>query len=217
MKKNLVLLLVMMCICTSCNLHRHDDVQVDVTISISNAINLEDDTADEARISFNDFPTNLTDWEQMRTQVKNAPEGVLLMQLLAFELYHKRTFEGQQAVAKNSTTTAYNETMERLPDIFGKQTGGDIQYARPYIVWSYLEGATPENGYKPSTPYTIRVRERMNSKQWSDMGNGYVYTLEVYSEGYDTHWRAVQVIFSKGEWLIFSCPALYAQCKEIQK
>lgn len=191
--------------------------QKTASIRISRPMNLDDARRDETTIVFDRFPGSLSEWERMRAQVKDAPEGILAMQLLAYELYRSNTTDGQRAVEKNSTSSAYRESMERLPEIFGKRNGGDNQYARPYIVWSYLDGSTPDNGYTPTSPYTLQVRERMNSKQWSELAGGYVYILEVYSNGYDTPWRAVQVILKDGQWYIYGCPALYTQCKKSRK
>lgn len=209
----LPLLLAVVALITGCNGLDPVDGGTAVSCHASGVIDLDDKVQDEVRISFESFPSTLADWVATESEQHVRPEGVVLLQLMAFELYHTRTSAGEKAVARNNTSSAYSEVMQQLPEIFGKSKSDDKQYARPYIVYSYLEGATPDNGYAPTTPYTIRVRERLNSKQWSEMAGGYVYTLEVYSDGYDTPWRAVQVINQGGVWKVFSSPALYTQCK----
>lgn len=184
-----------------------------IQISIKNPINLSDGTRDEAQITFSQFANNLDEWTDAREKMQSSPEGCVLMELLAFELYRLNQQAGQRAVELNSTSSAASEAMRQLPEIMGVRNGGDNQYARPYIVYTYLHGSTPDNGYTPTKPLTITVRERMNSKQWSELAGGYIYTLEVYSNGYDTPWRAVQVIYQNGQYRMFGCPALYTQCK----
>ncbi|MBR5712117.1 MAG: hypothetical protein IKX54_00820 [Lachnospiraceae bacterium] len=71
-----------------------------------------------------------------------------------------------------------------------------------YKVRSYFKGATPQNNYMPSSPYTITVSENPYSR--TNFADGYL-TLWIASGGADTP-RQVTLRQKKstGEWFIFS-------------
>ncbi len=67
-----------------------------------------------------------------------------------------------------------------------------------YKTFSFFEGATPENGYKPNTPYTIKVSENpysFNEENWA--------TLYVTSGGADNP-RPIKLRKkpSTGQWFL---------------
>ncbi|MBE6846890.1 MAG: hypothetical protein E7503_02000 [Ruminococcus sp.] len=67
-----------------------------------------------------------------------------------------------------------------------------------YKTFSFFEGATPENGYKPNTPYVIRVSENpysFDEENWA--------TLYVTSGGAD-HPRPIKLRKkpSAGQWFL---------------
>ena len=49
------------------------------------------------------------------------------------------------------------------------------------------------------------------------MLKGYVIHLQLYSDGYDTPWRNVDVVKQKGDdyYRVSNCPAILTQCKEV--
>ncbi len=69
---------------------------------------------------------------------------------------------------------------------------------KSYKAFSFFEGATPENGYKPNTPYVIRVSENpysFDEENWA--------TLYVTSGGAD-HPRPIKLRKkpSTGQWFL---------------
>ena len=81
-----------------------------------------------------------------------------------------------------------------------------------------LQGAKPSSGYNPDKPYTIRLRkDPTKSDERSQMLKGYVIHLQLYSDGYDTPWRNVDVVKQKGDdyYRVSNCPAILTQCKEV--
>lgn len=68
-----------------------------------------------------------------------------------------------------------------------------------YIPYSYFEDATPENGYEPSLPFTLLIREIMFSYRQP----GYV-TLYIQSSGDETpRWIQLRKKESTGEWFLW--------------
>ena len=86
------------------------------------------------------------------------------------------------------------------------------------MVSTYFKGAKPSNGFNPEKPYTIQVRkDPTRGDERSQLLKGIVKHLQVYSDGYDTPWRGVDVVQQKGDtyYRVSNCPALYTQCKEV--
>ena len=167
-------------------------------------------------ISFLEFPSTIDEWKQMQKTFGLKPEGAVALQVMAFELYRNNRTDGEQALKLNNTSTNYNSTVERLREIMGK----DQYYARPYIAWALLEGATPENGYNVLPPYSLRIKVDPNKKyQESQLLHGTVISLLIDSKGWDTNWRGVEVVRPAGSdyFVVSNCPAMYTQCKEAKK
>ena len=164
-------------------------------------------------VKFDAFPTTVNEWKAMQQKLGCEPQGAVALQVMAFELYRNNRTAGEEALKLNNTTTNYNSTVERLKEIMGK----DQYYARPYIAWAMLEGATPENGYKVDPPFTINIKVDPNKKyQDSQMLHGTVIYLLIDSKGWDTNWRSVEVVKPEGSdyYVVSNCPAMYTQCKE---
>lgn len=170
----------------------------------------------EVTVSFDQFPASLAQWKRMQEQMGTTPDGAVALQVMAFELYRNNRTDGEAALRLNNTGTNYNSTVERLREIMGK----DKYYARPYIAHAMLQGATPENGYTASSPYTISLKVDPNKKyQESQLLKGTVIYLLLYSKGWDTSWRGVEVVKPQGSnyYVVSNCPAMYTQCKEALK
>lgn len=72
---------------------------------------------------------------------------------------------------------------------------------KDYVPRSYFEGATPQNNYEPSAPYTIRFFENPYSR--ANIDEGYL-TLHVESGGADSP-RQIRLRTkpSTGEWFLW--------------
>lgn len=170
----------------------------------------------EATISINRFPNNLNEWKELQKQVADRPEGAVLMQLAAFELYYRNTEAGTEAVKLGNVESNVNSVLRIICDKFGKTQYKD--QLMPYLTASYLQGAEPTNGYNPTKPYTIRVRTNpVQGYERSEMLKGYVLYLQIYSSGYDTPWRGCEVIKQKGNefYTVNNSPSMYTGCKDI--
>ncbi len=168
----------------------------------------------ESTITFEHFPHSVADFESAMAQLGDEPQGAVVLLLMAMELYRNDEQAGTKCLELINTDSNLPGTVRLLKD---KLRGTD-SYARPYQVASFMQGATPMNGYNAPTPYKVKVRTHpSNPYQKSEMLKGWVLELQVYSDGFDTPWRGVQVIKSKGDdhYRIFGCSSLITQCKEI--
>lgn len=191
--------------------------KINKNVSITGFVNPDQWEGDaRAGVTFNNFPTSLEEWKDMRASLGNEPQGAVALQVMAFELYRNNRADGEEALKLNNTSTNYNSTVERLKEIMGK----DKYYARPYIAWAMLRGATPENGYTVRPPYIIDMKVDPNKKyQESQILHGTVIYLLIDSKGWDTNWRGVEVVKPQGSdyYVVSNCPAMYTQCKASKK
>ncbi len=88
----------------------------------------------------------------------------------------------------------------------------DLQFMRDrfmdgkdYKPRSYFDGATPENDYQPSEPYTLTIKEQSNSRDQADM-----ITLYMVSGGADSP-RPVTLRHkpSTDEWFLWEYSSLF--------
>lgn len=172
---------------------------------------------EEATVTFSHFPKTIEGFKQIQQQIGGTPQGAVALQLIAFELYNQNTEAGTAAIALNNTDINVPSVMRRLPDIFGKNSL-DESYPRKHIVATFLEGATPENGFNPTQPYTVTVRShRINKYERSEILQGYVLYLEARSSGYSSEWRGCEVVRQKGSeyFKVSNSPSMYVQCMPV--
>ncbi|MBR3698151.1 MAG: hypothetical protein IKM85_01375 [Bacteroidales bacterium] len=189
-------------------------LRTSVNNTIRNSIN--NSTAFSEKYVVNSIPKTYNEFEAMYYELAKTPDGCVVLELLAMEMYRTNNSAGVRALQLVNTETNYNTMMRRLPEIFRE---GD-SYARPYLVASYMEGAEPENGYNPDKPYVIRVQpNRGQPSQYSEMMQGTTYPMKVYCYGADTHWRPVTVIMLDGDeyYKMHECSSVTLQCKEIKR
>lgn len=167
------------------------------------------------KVSINGIPATLDEFKTLQAELGTTPEGCIMLQLVAMEMYRRDKAVGLECLRLNNTSTNLNSVTGRLNEIFRPND----TYARPYIVSSYFAGAKPSNGYNPNKPYTIEVRRNpaYPDDMRSQLLRGYVKYMQVYSDGYDTAWRGVEVVQQQGDtyFRVSNCPSLYTQCKEI--
>lgn len=168
-----------------------------------------------ASVSISRIPRNVAEFKELQKKLGTTPEGCVMLQLVAFEMFGRDKNVGEQCVNLNNTDINVPSVMRRLPDILTRK---DDTYVRRHLVATYFDGASPENGFNPTSPYTIKVRtSQVHQYERSNSLKGYVLHLEVYSTGYDTPWRGCEVVKQKGSeyYKVCNSPSMYVQCKEV--
>ena len=172
-------------------------------------------SAQTTTCSIEKIPASLEEFQALQAELGTTPEGCIMLQLVAMEMYRRDRAVGQECLRLNNTDTNLSSVTGRLKEIFRENDS----YARPYLVSSFFNGAKPSNGYNPEKPYTIQVRRNpvYPEDERSQMLKGYVKHMQVYSDGYDTPWRGVDVVLQKGDtyYRVSNCPSIYTQCKEV--
>lgn len=139
---------------------------------------------------FTSLPTDLTELKALPESVLNSPYKTAALTLAVLCNYQSNpdaTFEMLDFLKGPEAVSEYEKQFirERLR---GKE----------YKTFSYFNGATPENGYTPTKPYTISVNENPYSfpdENWA--------TLYVKSSGADSP-RGIKLRRkpSTGQWFL---------------
>ena len=169
---------------------------------------------EEATVTFSHFPKTVADFKKAQEQLGSRPEGAVVLQLMAFEMWHKDPKMGKECIELCNVSTNYYSVESRIKEVYRKNDS----YGREHLVATYLGGSTPENGFNPKKPYTVRVRSsKVHPYERAQSLKGYVLYLEVYSSGYDTHWRGCEVVKQKGSpyYKVSNSPSMYVQCQEV--
>ena len=193
-----------------------------LVVNIAGAIDHTVFTKDQSgTVIFNRFPVSVGEFKKIQEQIGGEPHGAVALELMAAEMYRRNTKIGTECLTLCNTTVNVNIQTDRWKELFGK----DINYARPYQIGAFLKGATPENNYTPSEPYTIEVKVN-NGRPYqniTDYQSVELY-LEVLTKGKDHGSETVYVVkpnpcnsYPDGSrfFLVNNCPGLYAQVKEI--
>lgn len=183
--------------------------------AIKSAANNASSKALSDKVSIERIPATLEEFQALQAEIGTTPEGCIMLQLVAMEMYRRNRSVGIDCLQLNNTDTNLSSMKRRLDELYRENDS----YARPYLVSSCFKGATPANGYNPTKPYTIQVRRDPTrpEDERSQILKGYVKHLQVYSDGYDTPWRGVDVVQQKGDeyYRVSNCPAILTQCKEV--
>lgn len=168
------------------------------------------------KITINSIPKTYAEFETLYNELATTPEGTVALELVAMEMYRVNQSVGTRCLKLINTDTNYATMMRRLPEIFNE---GD-SYGRPYLVASYMQGASPENGYNPDKPYVIQVKHHPNQPtKYYELMEGTVYPMMIYCYGADTPWRPISAFLLDGEtyYKIQESGGITSQCKQIKR
>ncbi len=122
--------------------------------------------ADKASFALKTLPTNFAAFKKLYDKAAVEPQGAAALFVVAMGLYRDNPDEGERAIAY-ALLDKFSGDVEKIPPIersfLEQKLLGADNYAQPYIVNAYYQGATPGNHYTPSVPYTINVK--VNAKQ----------------------------------------------------
>lgn len=142
------------------------------------------------KITFGSLPETLESFRALPESAQDTPFKTAALAVLAFCYY-----------PENKDLSIQMLDFLRGPrplSVMDKQFIADRFRDKDYVPRSYFEGATPQNNYQPSEPYTITVSENPYSYQ----NEGYA-TLYVTSGGADSP-RSVQLRLAKdGKWYLW--------------
>ena len=110
------------------------------------------------KVSIEKIPATLEEFQALQAELGTTPEGCIMLQLAAMEMYRRDRNVGLECLRLNNTDTNLSSVQRRLNELFRENDS----YARPYLVAACFKGATPANGYNPTKPFTIELRKDPN-------------------------------------------------------
>lgn len=160
-----------------------------IEVSVTGDIDVENcETGQEATVSFSRFPHSYKEFQEVRDRLKGTPQGAIALQLMAYELLRHNYDDGVKAIQLNTTSSKYQQCIDRMCDVFGitgvtdDSDGSDL---RPYQVAAYLQGAMRDTGYNPDEPYTVKLTVSTNKSQYMGTFQTYMISFMIYTDGYD--------------------------------
>lgn len=150
----------------------------------------------EEKFSFAVLPTNLSELQTLPEASLDSPfktTALVIAALCHLEENENATFEMLDFLKGPDNVSPFEKQF-----IKERMTG------KSYKVFSYFEGATPENGYKPNVPYAITVIETPYSYPQDNYA-----TMYVKSSGADSP-RAIRLRKkpSTGQWFLIEIQCL---------
>ncbi len=152
--------------------------------------NVQTSTNKSVKITFNALPETFEGFKVLPEAKMDNPFSTAALTVLAFCFY-----------PENKDLSLQMLDFLRGPrplSVMDKQFIADRFRDKDYVPRSYFEGATPNNNYLPSEPYSITVSEN----PYTYKNEGYA-TLYVTSGGADSP-RSVQLRLAKdGKWYLW--------------
>jgi len=170
-------------------------------------------------VSFSRFPATVDEWKQAREKIGGEPHGAVALLIMASEMYRRDRAIGRPCIELHNTTANLTSCINRLNDVFS------LTPPRPYQMAAYLKGASWQNGYNPTKPYTIEMRVAAGRPYSnSTTYQATVIYIEVISNGHDSGSVPVAVLKTNvanqpGDngkfFIVFECSSLYLRCREV--
>lgn len=144
-------------------------------------------------VTLSKIPANLAELKEMNEGALKEPQYTAALTIAALSVYPK----DKEACFEMLT---YLHGPRGL-SVMDKQFIADRFRDKDYVPRSYFVGATPDNNYEPSTPYTINFFENPYARE--NIDDGYL-TLQVQSGGADSP-RQIKLRTkpSTGEWFLW--------------
>ena len=144
-------------------------------------------------VTLRQLPTSLAQLQAMPEGALKQPEHTAALTIAALCIY---------PIDKEASLEMLNYLQgPRGVTPYDKQFLADRFRDKDYVPRSYFAGATPQNNYEPSEPYTVTVFENPYSR--GQIGEGYL-TLHVRSGGADSP-RQIKLRNkpSTGQWFLW--------------
>ncbi len=138
------------------------------------------------------IPTSLQEFQSLADSMPGTPESICALFLCAVSIFDKNQSDGTQAM------NILRGPRPMLP--YDVQFLRDRLRGKSYLPLAYFAGATPQNGYKPSTPYVLDV---LADPRPQDVESGYLRVF-LKTPGADSP-RPIKLRqkASTGEWFLW--------------
>ena len=153
------------------------------------------EVVNEAKITFNGFPTTAADLKNItRTDGNGSVDDgkqdgkylTIALAISAIAAYSNGDSANGKAMLEELLVSPTISAAYVGDASYISQDNFDYDNKREKLPWAFFDGATPENGHKPSEPYTITLEESVYAPTVSTI-YGATLTLEEIYIHIDTH------------------------------
>ncbi|MBO4476364.1 MAG: hypothetical protein J5737_06560 [Bacteroidales bacterium] len=215
--------LAAMAVLASCEYFRIDEPELenDTTVPILDGNTLTygdhqytlDETATEGTVTFTHFPATKREFQFLQSELLGQSQpGTLALELMAFEVFRRDRAKGKKCVEMCTVSAYAKQVISNLEQKFPERRGdtGD-SYWQPYLVASFLAGATQENKYQPEYPYKLSFTYSTNTPNQGEESytfGGHVYHW-VTTRGGNKDYKASVIRLYDGDVLVHGCANFY--------
>ena len=176
-----------------------------------------------ARVTFTNIPSGYTEFEAVYNNLLGKSiQGTAAMIPMAMEIYARNADLGERCfnlICNGSATVSGIVRILKTKFNYSPYSPEGDAYVQRYLPAVTMSGASWDNGYNPTEPYTIEMCRAANAPQQTQItGYGTTYYIYILAPGgWDTYQRSVEIWQPMGSdmYKVFNCPALYTQCKNI--
>ena len=166
-------------------------------------------------VTLSAFPGSLRSFLYLQEHIGTHPVGAAILPLVGMEVYYQRGSKiGLECIKSACTASTFTDRLQqRLLDMY---KGTDANCFRPYQVAAFLKGASPDNGYNPTRPYTFDLTYQGSEK--SELLGGTVYTFRLKYSGSETSKDVqIQTVRPAGQpyYIASSWSSCYVYVKQI--
>ncbi len=196
---------------------QNDRLVESVRISMKGRINHDHWVKGEtAEVTFDHIPRSQEEFEDAQRILGKEPHGAIVLELMAMEMFRRDRKMGEACLRMTNTRTNFMSIHSRLKELFREGDG----YARPYQVASFLKGASYDNGYNPTKPYTVKFRVSPNLTYQETYEGDPILFIDIRDYGRSSEWNRVYVTLNPDEseyYLVSNNPGMYSQCRKIAR
>ena len=170
------------------------------------------------KVTFTNVPSGYTEFKAVYEQfLGKTPYGTAAMLPMAFEIWARNNATGERCLDLLCYSICKTEVLRELSRhiVTSEYSPDNDSYVQRCMTAATLSGATKENGYNPTEPYTINMEigQENTWKAESEVLQAYVYTLYVVADGnaWSTNKRSVTVQrgWNDNLYKANNCPSLY--------
>lgn len=181
-----------------------------------------DETATSAEVTFTHFPATVREFQTLQNQLlgKSQP-GTLALDLMAFEMFRRDRTKGKKCIEMCNLSVNTKQILERLGERFPEKRTDPVSnsYQQPYLVASFLKGATQENKYQPEYPYRLAFSVSTNSNKQQGEHSltffGHIYYWNTTRAGLKDYDASVIVLDEDDTILVHGCSNYYLGAPDI--
>ena len=146
------------------------------------------------KFTFSELPKNLNELKALSEASMDSPFKTAALTILSFYIYGNNKDEGIKCL--NFLRGPHQQPLLPSQIQFFDDRFRDSDNAK-YIPISYFKGATPDNNYTPSKPYTLEIFENSHSYEQATY-----CTLHIMSGGADSE-RQIKLRVASGTWYLW--------------